>query len=58
MSVNPRLKATKIIGVKGKHSVHREFQSLAMHWKNCQVDIPQEKGSGTSWASCEEHLPK
>ena len=23
-----------------------------------QVDLPQEKGSGTSWASSEEHLPK
>ena len=22
------------------------------------VDLPQEKGSGTSWASFEEHLPK
>ena len=23
-----------------------------------QVDLPQEKGSGTSWASSEEQLPK
>ena len=22
------------------------------------VDLPKEKGSGTSWASSEEHLPK
>ena len=23
-----------------------------------RVDLPREKGSGTSWASSEEHLPK
>ena len=22
------------------------------------IDLPQEKGSGTSWASSDEHLPK
>ena len=24
----------------------------------CRVYLPREKGSGTSWASSEEHLPK
>ena len=33
MSVNSGLKATKIT-VKGKHSIGREFQSLAVQGKN------------------------
>ena len=34
MSVNSRLRATKIIGkVKGKHSIAREFQNLAAQGK-------------------------
>ena len=47
MSVNSRLKATKIIG-----------QRKAFYIQSIRITsrAPSKKGSGTSWASSEEHL--
>ena len=68
MSVNSRLKATNIIGQRkelyrqkipesscvSKGMVTEKSYNLSEQW----VDLPREKGSGASWASSEEHLPK
>ena len=80
MSVNFRLKATKIMGqmkafygqripeptcarketvdmdipVTSRDGDRKTMQSIIKK----QVDLPQEKESGTSWANYEEHLQK
>ena len=80
MSVNFRLKATKIMGqmkafygqripeptcarketvdmdipVTSRDGDRKTMQSIIKK----QVDLPQEKESGTSWANSEEHLQK
>ena len=38
MSVNSRLKATKITG-QGKHFIGREFQSIAVRKETVEIDI-------------------
>ena len=79
MSVNPRLKATKIIDQRKAFYRQKIPQSSCARKETVDIDIfvtsthgdrkimqsiritsrpPREKGSGTSWASSEEHLPK
>ena len=74
MSVNSRLKVTKIIGQRKAFWRQRIPESscvrketvvidILVTEKSCNlseywVDLPWEKGSGTSSASFEEHLPK